>query len=78
MGDDILEGDDFVDEGAPVDDGGMDGAEFVPEASGKPKSDVYTMLLIFTFIAFLAGIIIAGRELFEAYDVQFWVFSREG
>jgi len=50
--------------------------EFVPEQAHKPKSDVYTMLLILTFIAFLTGCIVAGREAWENYDVQFWVFTK--
>src|SRR5436305_13793316 len=51
--------------------------EFVPEQTHKPKSDVYTMILILTFVAFLAGCIVAGREAWENYDVQFWVFSKQ-
>jgi hypothetical protein len=51
--------------------------EFVPEQTHKPKSDVYTMLLVLTFLAFLAGSIVAGREAWENYDVQFWVFNKE-
>ena len=50
--------------------------EFVPEQAHKPKSDVYTMLLILTFLAFLTGCIVAGREAWENYDVQFWVFTK--
>ena len=50
--------------------------EFVPEQTHKPKSDVYTMILILTFVAFLAGCIVAGREAWENYDVQFWVFTK--
>jgi hypothetical protein len=50
--------------------------EFVPEQTHKPKSDVYTMLLILTFLAFLGGCIVAGREAWENYDVQFWVFTK--
>jgi len=50
--------------------------EFVPEQTHKPKSDVYTMLLILTFLAFLTGCIVAGREAWENYDVQFWVFTK--
>ena len=50
--------------------------EFVPEQTHKPKSDVYTMVLILTFVAFLAGCIVAGREAWENYDVQFWVFTK--
>jgi len=51
--------------------------EFVPEQTHKPKSDVYTMLLILTFLGFLAGCIVAGREAWENYDVQFWVFNKD-
>ena len=54
------------------------GAEFVPEATHKPKSDVYSAMLILTFLVFLAGAIIAGREAWEHYDVQFYMFSKEG
>src|SRR5579862_5480150 len=50
--------------------------EFVPEQAHKPKSDVYTLILILTFVAFLAGCIVAGREAWENYDVQFWVFTK--
>ena len=50
--------------------------EFVPEQTHKPKSDVYTMILILTFVAFLAGCVVAGREAWENYDVQFWVFTK--
>jgi hypothetical protein len=52
------------------------GHEFVPEAVHKPKSDVYTAILILSFIAFLAGCIVSGREAWEHYDVQFWVFDK--
>lgn len=54
------------------------GAEFVAEASHKPKSDVFSALLILTFLVFLAGTIIAGREAWEHYDVQFYMFTKEG
>ena len=50
--------------------------EFVPEQASKPKSDVYTLILILTFLAFLTGCIVAGREAWENYDVQFWVFTK--
>ena len=50
--------------------------EFVPEQAHKPKSDVYTMILILTFLAFLTGCIVAGREAWENYDVQFFVFTK--
>ncbi|MBV8879744.1 MAG: hypothetical protein JO332_07270, partial [Planctomycetaceae bacterium] len=29
--------------------------EFVPEQTHKPKSDVYTLILVLTFVAFLTG-----------------------
>jgi hypothetical protein len=58
-------------EGSPA------GAEFVPEASHKPKSDVYSAMLILTFLVFLAGAIIAGREAWEHYDVQFYMFTKQ-
>jgi hypothetical protein len=54
------------------------GAEFVPEATHKPKSDVYSAMLILTFLVFLAGAIVAGREAWEHYDVQFYMFTKEG
>ena len=50
--------------------------EFVPEQTHKPKSDVYTLILVLTFVAFLTGCIVAGREAWENYDVQFWVFTK--
>jgi len=61
-----------VEEGAPA------GAEFVPEATHKAKSDVYSAMLILTFLVFLAGAIVAGREAWEHYDVQFYMFTKEG
>jgi hypothetical protein len=51
--------------------------EFVPEQTHKPKSDVYTLILILTFVAFFTGCIVAGREAWENYDVQFWVFTKQ-
>ena len=53
------------------------GAEFIPEASTKPKSNIYTALLVITFLAFFTGCIIAGNELYEHYDVQFWVLEKQ-
>jgi len=61
---------DSAEEAAPA------ATEFVPEQTHKPKSDVYTMILILTFVAFLTGCIVAGREAWENYDVQFWVFTK--
>jgi len=51
--------------------------EFVPEQTSRAKSDVYTLILILTFVAFLTGCVVAGREAFENYDVQFWVFTKQ-
>ena len=51
--------------------------EFVPEASAKPKSNVYTAILVLSFCAFLAGCILSGREAWEHYDVQFWMFTKQ-
>ena len=52
--------------------------EFVPEASGKPKSNVYTTLLILAFVAFFAGSWIAGNEAYSHYDVQFFgIFKKQ-
>ena len=51
--------------------------EFVPETSAKPKSNVYSAILILTFCAFLAGCILTGRETWEHYDVQFWMFTKQ-
>ena len=66
-------------EAAPEEDmdEGIEATEFTPEFSTKPKSDIYTMLLILTFVAFLTGIMIAGKELYDNYDVMFWVLSKE-
>jgi len=61
---------DAAEEAAPA------ATEFVPEQTHKPKSDVYTMILILTFVAFLTGCVVAGREAWENYDVQFWVFTK--
>jgi hypothetical protein len=69
MADEEIEGQEA--EAAPA------GAEFVPDqGSHKPKSDVYSILLILTFLAFLTGCIVAGREAWEHYDVQFFVFTK--
>ena len=66
-----------VEEEPVEDEGPASGAEFVPEAALKPRSDVFTLVLILTFVAFLAGCIVAGREAWEHYDVQFFVFTKD-
>jgi|SRR3972149_112280 len=45
---------------------GVVGAELIP-IEQKPKSDVWTLLLIFSFIFFCSAIYIAGKELHEQY-----------
>ena len=60
----------------PAEEAAPAATEFVPEQTHKPKSDVYTMIIILTFLAFLTGCIVAGREAWENYDVQFWVFTK--
>jgi hypothetical protein len=64
-------------EGVEEDAGGSEGAAYVPEVVSKPRSDVYTVLLLLCFLAFLAGSVIAGMELHETYDVQFWVITKK-
>jgi len=67
------------DEGEAAEEVQPAATEFVPEASAKPKSNVYTTLLILSFVAFLTGSFVAGREAWENYDVQFFgVFSKGG
>jgi len=60
----------------PAEEAAPAATEFVPEQTHKPKSDVYSLILILTFLAFLTGCIVAGREAWENYDVQFWVFTK--
>jgi hypothetical protein len=52
------------------------GAEFVPEKPRRPKSDIYTLLLVIAFAAFFTGSLVAGRQAWEHYDVQFWLFTK--
>ena len=73
--DEVVEG---GDEGEATEEAQPAATEFVPEASGKPKSNVYTVLLILAFLAFLTGSMVAGREAWEHYDVQFFVFNKGG
>ncbi len=58
-------------------DAAPSGKEFVPADAGKPKSDVYTALLILCCVAFIGGIVLAGMELHEYYDVNFWVMGKK-
>lgn len=43
----------------------------------KPKSDIYTLMLILSFITFVTVAILAGKEAYDHYDVQFYVFGKE-
>jgi len=70
------EDDEVVEEGAE-EEAQPAATEFVPESSAKPKSNVYSAILILTFCAFLAGCILTGREAWEHYDVQFWMFTKQ-
>lgn len=51
--------------------------ELIPEASAKPKNDAFTLMLVLTFVAFLGGLLLAGNELHDYYDVQFFVFGKK-
>ncbi len=65
------------DEGAEEAEEQGGGRAFVAPDAAKPKSDAFTVLLVLSFVAFLTGIVLAGMELHEYYDVQFWVFSKQ-
>ena len=74
-------GDDEVTEGIEAEEAAPaapSGHEFVAEASHKPKSDAWTLMLVLTFLAFAVGAGVAGREAWEHYDVEFYMFSKEG
>lgn len=59
------------------DGGGYGGAEFVAESAPRAKNDVYTLILVLSFVAFLIGTVLAMRELWLYYDVEFWMFKRK-
>lgn len=44
----------------------------------KPKSDVFTLMLVIIFLALVGTATLAGMEAYEHYDVQFWVFDKHG
>ena len=56
---------------------GEEGVALREGTSLRPKSDIFTLMLILAFVAFLTGCIIAGRELWDHYDVQFLVFTKD-
>jgi hypothetical protein len=71
---------------APV----MDDAPVVEEGAGreppqvpafaieyKPRSDIYTLILIFSFMIFTTIAILAGKEAYDFYDCEFWMFKKE-
>lgn len=66
-----------TEEAVAAEEGAVEGAEFVPEVAAKAKPDVFTALLVIAFVAFLTGIILAGNELHDYYDVAFWVFTKK-
>jgi len=43
----------------------------------KPRSDLYTLMLILSFVTFITVAILAGNEAYDHYDVQFWLFKKE-
>lgn len=43
----------------------------------KPRSDVYTLLLIFSFMIFTTIAILAGKEAYDFYDCEFYIFGKE-
>ncbi len=65
----VVEGEEYVEEGG--------GAEFVPERSTQAKPDVFTFILACAFVVFLVGIVMAAKELYQHYDVQFWILSKK-
>lgn len=54
------------------------GAEFLPLERKRPKSDVWTLFLVFAFVIFCGGIFLTGKELYDLYDVKFGILSKEG
>lgn len=68
---------------APLLEGLPEPVEDVPQVPAfpidvKPKSDVYTLMLILCFVTFVTVTILAGNEAYDHYDVQFWVFDKKG
>ena len=54
---------------------GDEGAEFLPDILQKPRNDIFTALLGVTAGAFLLAVILAGMELYQNYDVKFFVLG---
>ncbi len=74
-GEELLDDADFTEDAGG--DLGDEGVELQEESSLRPKSDIFTLMLVLAFVAFLAGCIIAGRECWDNYDVQFLLFTKE-
>lgn len=53
-------------------------AELVPLERKKPKSDAWTLFLVFTFVIFSCGIYLTAKELHDLYDYHFGFLSKEG
>jgi hypothetical protein len=68
-----------MEEGAVVEEGAGVPPPQVPAFAieYKPKSDVYTLLLIFTFMIFTTVAILAGKEAYDYYDCEFYIFGKE-
>ncbi len=77
-GEELLDDADFTEDAGGIGgDVGDEGVELQEESSLRPKSDIFTLMLVLAFVAFLAGSIIAGRECWDNYDVQFLFFTKE-
>jgi len=59
-----------------IEEGGDEGAEFLPEVTSQPKDDVYTLLMGLTVAAFVVGIGFVAYECWLNYDVQFLLFKK--
>ncbi len=43
----------------------------------KPRSDIYSLLLILSFMIFTTIAVLAGKEGYDYYDCEFWMFKKE-
>lgn len=50
---------------------------FAAAPAGGSKLDLFTVLLMAASAAFLISIVLAGSELHDFYDVQFYIFSKK-
>ncbi len=74
-----MAGEELLDDADLPEDAGGDaeGVELQEAGSLRPKSDIFTLMLILAFVAFLTGCIIAGRECWDNYDVQWLLWTKE-